>query len=70
MLHLKKNTPFTSCISKIKNTLTGKAGGLDTVMIMHSLVEYISNYLMTSGSLWNYHRDEIDDVNENASEGK
>ena len=50
--------------------MTGKAGGLDTVMLMHNLVEYIGNYLMTSGSLWNYNRDEIDNVNENASEGK
>ena len=25
---------------------------------------------MTSGSLWNYYRDEIDDVDGNASDGK
>ena len=25
---------------------------------------------MTSGSLWNYQRDETDDTNDNASEGK
>ena len=25
---------------------------------------------MTSGSLWNYQRDETDDANDNASEGK
>ena len=25
---------------------------------------------MTSGSLWNYYRDEIDNINDNASDGK
>ena len=25
---------------------------------------------MTSGSLWNYYRDEIDHINDNASDGK
>ena len=25
---------------------------------------------MTSGSLWNYYKDEIDDVDDNASDGK
>ena len=30
----------------------------------------MQNYFMTSGSLWNYHRDEIDDVDDTASHGK
>ena len=34
-------------------------------MPTHSLLEYIDNYSMTSESLWNYHRDE---VNENENE--
>ena len=35
-------------------------------MQMYNLLEYSGNYTMTSGSLWNYYRDEInDDENEN-----
>ena len=33
---------------------------------MYNLLEYNNNYSMTSGSLWNYYRDEInEDINEN-----
>ena len=39
-------------------------------MPMYSLLEYSQNYSMTSGSLWNYYRDEIGDVDYNASQGK
>ena len=35
-------------------------------MLMNNLLEYSHNYSMTSGILWNYHKDEIDDdANEN-----
>ena len=37
---------------------------------MYNLLEYSQNYSMTSGSLWNYYRDEIDDVDNNVSDGK
>ena len=43
---------------------------LDIVMSMYNLLEYSQNYSMTSGSLWNYYRDGIDDVDDNASDGK
>ena len=39
-------------------------------MPMYNLLEYSQNYSMTSGSLRNYYRDKIDDVDDNASEGK
>ena len=39
-------------------------------MPMYNLLEYSQNYSMTSGSLWNYYRDEIDNVDDNASDGK
>ena len=39
-------------------------------MPMYSLLVYSQNYSMTSGSLWNYYRDEIDDVDDNASDAK
>ena len=35
-------------------------------MPMYNLLEYSDNYSMTSGSLWNYYKDEMnDDANEN-----
>ena len=37
---------------------------------MHNLLEYSQNYSMTSRCLWNYYRDQIDDVDDNASDGK
>ena len=39
-------------------------------MPMYNLLEYSPNYSLTSGSLWNYYRDEInDDENENNDDG-
>ena len=34
----------------------------------YNLLEYSQNHSMTSDSLWNYYRDEIDDVGDNASD--
>ena len=39
-------------------------------MQTYNLLEYSQNYSITSGTLWNYYRDEIDDVDDNASDGK
>ena len=39
-------------------------------MSMYNPLEYSQNYSMTSGSLWKYYREEIDGVNDNASDGK
>ena len=61
----KNNAPFRLCISK--STLIDNAEDLDLFMPM---LEYIQNYSMTSGSLWNYYRGKIDDVDDNASDGK
>ena len=33
--------------------------GLNIVMLMYNLLEYIDNYCMTAGTLWNYYRDEV-----------
>ena len=57
-LTLKNNAPFISCISKINNELVENAEDLDIVMPMYNLLEYSKNYEKTSGSLFNYHRDE------------
>ena len=66
----KNNAPFRSCISKINNTLIDNAEDLDIVMPMYNQLEHSQNYSMISGSLWNYYRDKIDDVHNNASDGK
>ena len=60
-LTFKNNAPFRSCISKINNTFIDNAEDLDIVMPMYNLLEYSDNYSMTSGSLWNYYRDEVND---------
>ena len=39
-LAFKNNAPFTSCISKINNTLVDNAEDLDVVMPMYNLIEY------------------------------
>ena len=57
-LAFKNNALFASCISKINNTLIDNAEILDIVMTMYNLLEYSKNYSKTTGSLWNYYRDE------------
>ena len=57
-LAFKNNAPFISCFSKINNTLIDNAEDLDIVMPMYNLLEYSKNYRKTTGSLFNYYRDE------------
>ena len=57
-LVFKNNSPFTNCISKINNVLIDNAEDLDVVMPMYNLLECSKNYRKTTGSLWNYYRDE------------
>ena len=57
-LAFKSNAPFISCILKINNTLIDNAEDLDSVMPMQNLLEYSKNYRKTTGSLWNYYREE------------
>ena len=57
-LTLENNAPFISRISKINNELVEDAEDLDIVMPMYNLFEYSKNYEKTSGSLFNYYRDE------------
>ena len=37
------------------------AEDLDVVILMYNLLEYSKNYRKTTGSLWNYYRDEPSD---------
>ena len=39
-------------------------------MAIYNLLEYCQNYPMTAEMVWNYYVDEIDDVNDNASDRK
>ena len=50
--------PFINCISKINGIKTDNAEDLDVMMPMYNLLEYSTNYRKTTGSLWNYYRDE------------
>ena len=54
----KDNAPFINCISKINGVKIDNAEHLDAVMPMYKLVEYSKTYRKTTGSLWNYYRDE------------
>ena len=60
-LIFKNNASFRSCILKINNTFIGNAEDLDIVMSMYNMLEYSDNYSMTSESLWNYYRDEMNE---------
>ena len=57
-LDFKNNPPFVNCISKINGVKFDNAEDLDVVMSMYNLLEYGKNYRKTTGSLWNYYRDE------------
>ena len=54
----KNCAPFTDCISKINNTEIDNCQDIDIVMPMYNLIEDSDNYAKTSGSLWQYYRDE------------
>ena len=64
----KNRAPFINCISEINNTQIDNAKDIDIVMPMYNLIEYSDNYAKTSGSLWQYFRDEPDDNNIEDSE--
>ena len=57
----KNCAPFTKCISRINNTDIDNAQDIDIVMPMYNLIEYSDNYSKTSGSLWQYYKDEPND---------
>ena len=57
----ENNAPFINCISKINGVKIDNAEDLDVVIPMNNLLEYSKNYRKTTGSLWNYYRDELSD---------
>ena len=57
----KNCAPFTKWISKINDAEIDNAQDIDIVMPMYNLIEYSDNYSKTSGSLWQYYKDEPND---------
>ena len=57
----KNCAPFTKCISRINGTDIDNAQDIDIVMPMYNLIEYSDNYSKTSGSLWQYYKDDPND---------
>ena len=60
-LTFKNCAPFTKCISRINNTDIDNAHDIDIAMPMYNLIEYSDNYSKTSGSLWQYYKDDPND---------
>ena len=66
----KNCAPFVKCISIINNTEIDNAKDIDIVMPMYNLIEYSDNYSKTSGSLWQYYKDDPNDNIENSESFK
>ena len=54
----KNNASFINCIWKINGVKIDNAEDLDVVMPIYNWLEYSKNYKKTTGSLWNYYRDQ------------
>ena len=55
-----KNCPsFKDCRTEINDTFIDFADFINIAMPMYNLIEYSDNYSDTSGSLWQFKRDEI-----------
>ena len=66
----KNCAPFTKCISRINNIDIDNAQDINIVMPMYNLIEYSDNYSKTSGSLWQYYKDDPNNNIENSESFK
>ena len=57
-LLFKNNAPFINCTSKINVVKIDNAEDLDVVMPMYNLLSTVKITKKTTGSLWNYYRDQ------------
>ena len=57
----KNCAPFTKCINRINNTEIDTARDINIIMPMYNFIECIDNYSKTSGSLWQYYKDDPND---------
>ena len=71
-LVFKNCAPVINYISEINNTQIDNAKDIDIVLPMYNLIEYSDNYAKTTGSLWQYFRDDLvdDDDIENSKSFK
>ena len=56
----KNCAPFKKCRTEINGTFVDDAKHINIAMPMYNLIEYSDNYSDTSGSLWQFKRDEIE----------
>ena len=56
----KNCAPFKECRTEINETFVDKTKHINIAMPMYNLIEYSDNYSDTSGSLWQFKRDEIE----------
>ena len=54
----KNCAPFTRCVTHIDDEHVKNAESLDIIMPMYNLIEYSDNYADSSGSLYQFERDE------------
>ena len=57
----KNCAPFRKCRTKINETFVDDANFINITMPMYNFIEYSDNYSDTSGSLWQFKRDEIEE---------
>ena len=62
-LTLKNCAPFTKCNLEINNEHVDTAENLDITMPIYNLTEYSHNYQDSSGTLYQYKRDEPPEAN-------
>ena len=55
----KNCAPFSICKTIINDVFVDRAEHIYIVMLMYNLIEYSHNYSDTSGSLWQFKRDEV-----------
>ena len=55
----KNCAQFKDCRTEINDTFVDYAEHINITMPMYNLIEYTYNYSDSSGSLWNFRRDEI-----------
>ena len=59
MLTFKNGAPSINCINRISNTQIDDNYDIEVVMPMYNLLEHSEIYSKTSGSSWQYSRDEL-----------
>ena len=66
----KNSAPFIKCINRINNKDIHTPEDIDIIMPMYNLIEYSDNYSKTSGSLWQYYKNEPNDNLANSESSK